>query len=546
MKAILFVASEPGGGSGGVDDARYGDVIIRPTTAPSRVLIAGPGSNASTLIVDGSSGNVSVRNKLNATVLGGYGLTLSLPPGVDASNDLDQLLVSGANNPYAWASNAVAQALFESDRSLAASEYASNALHSLAFLQDIPGVLDAVVWTSNQAASLATNAQESSFASNVAVMAYGISASASNAVNAVLSQGNALASNLSALTSNVAATVESQLAPTSNAAFAAQSEASNAFHVAFWASNATRDGYYASNASRAIDAALSNAVARSTSAYLAATTSAGVASWASNASGIAQFDSRRALAQVAAALSNDTSNSSSLASSFAYSSNTAYVAHQVAAAAMSNVGIVACNLSSTQAKLAYSCNIARTALASATAASNVAFPASLAATAASSNAQSALARVLDTVSASNGGTVLGNLSFANQASIVSLASLGVGTAAPEYPVQVLTTAPNSTVSMWLSGDIHTLSDKRDKHQLLRIGSALDRLLAIGGYTYIRDIDSGRAAGVIAQEVMQVLPEAVHTNAATGQLSVAYNCLIPLIIEAFRELHGRFEKYENSK
>jgi hypothetical protein len=415
---------------------------------------------------------------------------------------------------------------------LAASEYASNALHSLAYLQDLPGVLDAVVWSSNQAASYTTHAADSGFASNVAVMAYGLATQASNAVNSVLSFGNDLASNVTALTSNVTNLIENRLAPTSNAAFAA----SNAIAVASWASNASRDGSFACNALMAYDAVLSNTVAKATSAYLAATTAAGVASWASNASGLAQFDSKRAVA-IATSLSNNASS--------VYASNAAYIAQQASSSALSNVFILSnnvqhlsSNLNTVQDKLGYSCNIARTALAAATAASNLAFPASATALAASSNAQGALSRVVDTVSASQGGTVLGNLNFANQASIVSLAAVGVGTAAPEYPVQVLTTAPNSTVSMWLSGDIHTLSDKRDKHQLLRIGSALDRLLAIGGYTYVRELDSGRAAGVLAQEVMQVLPEAVHTNAATGQLSVAYNCLIPLIIEAIRELYIR--------
>ena len=536
MKAILFVAPELGGG--GVNDARAGDVVIQPTTSPARVLVAGPGSNnPSTLVVDGSSGNVSVRNKLNATVLGGYGLTLSLPPGVDASNDMEQLLVSGASNPYAWASNAVSQSLFESDRAWEAASYSSNALRSLAF---IPDVLDAVVWSSNQVASFSVHAADAGFASNVAVLAYGLATQASNAVNTLISQGNAIASNMSAITSNVASIVQSEIAPTSNAAFGAQSAISNCLSVAYWASNAARDGAYASNVSRLYDAAISNAVAKATSAYLTATTAAGVASWASNASGIAQYDSKRALTQISAFGSNTLG-------SFAYASNAAALANRTASnalasvnSAISSVQFVSSNFSDYRSSVTYSCNIARTALFSAVAASNAAFPASMLATSASSNAQGALARVYDAISASQGGTVFGTLSFANQASIVNLSALGIGTASPEYPVQVLTTAPNSTVSMWLSGDIHTLSDKRDKQELQRIDSALDRLLSIGGYTYSRNSDdtSIRSAGVIAQEVIEVLPEAVHTNAATGKLSVAYNSLIPLIIEAVRELSER--------
>jgi len=525
MKAILYVSPHRGGG--GVEDARAGDVIIRPTTSmtPARVLVAGPGSNPSTLIVDGNSGNVSVRNMMHASILGGYGLTLSLPPGVDASNDLSQIL--SASNPYAWASNAVSQALFESDRAWTASEYASNALHSLSH---IPDLLDAVVWTSNQAASYAADAADAGFARNVATMAYGLATHASNAANALSEQGNIASNALIEQASNIANNLQVQIEPTSNVAYGTQTALSNMSFVAYWASNAARDGAYASNVSRNYDAAVSNAVAKSTSAYLTATTAAGTANWASNASGIAMYDSKRALTQALAIGSNT-------AIPHVYASNAASFASNAIISVLNNTQLsISSNIHSVRMGLNYSCNVARTALSSALSASNAAFPASAIARTASSNAQSALDRAIDTVSASRGGSVLGNLNFANQASIVNLSALGVGTSLPEYPVQVMTTAPNSTVSMWLSGDIHTLSDRRDKQHLKRIDSALDRLLSIGGYTYSRDC--GRAAGVIAQEVIKVMPEAVHTNATTGQLSVAYNCLIPLIIEAVRELSER--------
>lgn len=50
-------------------------------------------------------------------------------------------------------------------------------------------------------------------------------------------------------------------------------------------------------------------------------------------------------------------------------------------------------------------------------------------------------------------------------------------------------------------------------------------------------------GVVAQEVMKTFPELVHTH-EDGNLGVAYNGLIGILIESVKELHGRVCHLEN--
>lgn len=103
-----------------------------------------------------------------------------------------------------------------------------------------------------------------------------------------------------------------------------------------------------------------------------------------------------------------------------------------------------------------------------------------------------------------------------------------------------------TGEIWSNSNITAYSDKRVKDNILPITSALDKVEQISGYTYTRkDEDSGkRYAGVIAQEVLDVLPEVVEQDAETGHYSVAYGNLTALLIEAVKELKQRVQELES--
>jgi phage-related tail fiber protein len=85
-----------------------------------------------------------------------------------------------------------------------------------------------------------------------------------------------------------------------------------------------------------------------------------------------------------------------------------------------------------------------------------------------------------------------------------------------------------------TGNVAAYSDSRLKKDVDVIPNALDKLCTLRGVTYTR-IDNGeRSTGVIAQEVRDVLPEAVMEN-KDGLLAVAYGNLAGLYIEAIKEL-----------
>ena len=109
--------------------------------------------------------------------------------------------------------------------------------------------------------------------------------------------------------------------------------------------------------------------------------------------------------------------------------------------------------------------------------------------------------------------------------------------------------------IWTSGDITAYSDIRVKDNIEVIENALSKIKAIRGVTFTRkdaleENKHKRHTGVIAQEVLQVLPEAVIGD-EENMYSVAYGNLAGLFIEAIKEqsliiekLTERLDKLEN--
>ena len=95
-----------------------------------------------------------------------------------------------------------------------------------------------------------------------------------------------------------------------------------------------------------------------------------------------------------------------------------------------------------------------------------------------------------------------------------------------------------------AGDITAFSDARIKTNITKIDNALGKVQQLNGYTYDRtDIETTRQTGVIAQEVIKVLPEAVLGSEDTTY-SVAYGNMMGLMIEAIKELNAKVTDLQN--
>jgi hypothetical protein len=110
---------------------------------------------------------------------------------------------------------------------------------------------------------------------------------------------------------------------------------------------------------------------------------------------------------------------------------------------------------------------------------------------------------------------------------------------------------NVTGNAYISGnltcgsDVTAFSDAKLKSNLEIISNALKRITNVSGYTFTRnDLNDGRRyTGVIAQEINQVLPEAVYDTG--GVMCVAYGNLIGLLIESVKEMERRVSNIEKN-
>ena len=125
-------------------------------------------------------------------------------------------------------------------------------------------------------------------------------------------------------------------------------------------------------------------------------------------------------------------------------------------------------------------------------------------------------------------TMLADSNFTNAMYIDSNANVGIGTISPSQKLHVVG-------AILASGDITAFSDERLKSNISPITNGLDKVLKLNGYTFDVKDDDKRRTGLLAQEVMDVLPEAVQEQ-NDGHYSLAYGNLAGLFVEAFKSMH----------
>jgi hypothetical protein len=100
-------------------------------------------------------------------------------------------------------------------------------------------------------------------------------------------------------------------------------------------------------------------------------------------------------------------------------------------------------------------------------------------------------------------------------------------------------------NIWCRGDIIAYSDARVKANIQVIDNPLERLKKVRGVTFTRtDLKDKekKYAGVIAQEMLEALPEVVSEN-VNGELSVSYGNSVSLLIEAVKEQQTQIENQQ---
>jgi len=115
------------------------------------------------------------------------------------------------------------------------------------------------------------------------------------------------------------------------------------------------------------------------------------------------------------------------------------------------------------------------------------------------------------------------------------------------------TASSTVGRIDASNDIvaYSTSDARLKTEVARIQDPITKVNMISGvnFTWIENPEvhgnSGRDVGVIAQELEAVLPEVVTTR-ENGYKAVKYEKIVPLLIEAIKDLQKQIDELKSSK
>lgn len=85
-------------------------------------------------------------------------------------------------------------------------------------------------------------------------------------------------------------------------------------------------------------------------------------------------------------------------------------------------------------------------------------------------------------------------------------------------------------------EVTATSDSRLKYDIEKINDSLTKLDNINGYTFkfLSDKEDKKRCGLIAQEIMESIPEAISQN-SDGYLSISYGSLMGVLVNAMKEM-----------
>jgi hypothetical protein len=123
-------------------------------------------------------------------------------------------------------------------------------------------------------------------------------------------------------------------------------------------------------------------------------------------------------------------------------------------------------------------------------------------------------------------------------------NVGIGVTNPGYALQVgsVGDGTEARANVW-----NTFSDRRWKKDFEIIPDALKKLNQVNGYFYNwkEGVDTTQQVGVIAQEIEEILPQAVSTD-ENGYKSVDYSKLTAWLIQVNKEQQAQIKKLKTDK
>ena len=97
-----------------------------------------------------------------------------------------------------------------------------------------------------------------------------------------------------------------------------------------------------------------------------------------------------------------------------------------------------------------------------------------------------------------------------------------------------------TGNVTATGDIESTSDISIKENLEIIENPIEKIKELNGYTFNKNGEEKRSAGLVAQEVEKVLPEVVSEN-SDGIKSLAYGNIVALLVETVKEQQKQIDE-----